>query len=202
VPVETKVNRPRFIYVTDHKKYRTMKKSLSILSALFFFVFAISACSERGPAGPEGPQGPPGPETLPVSFEFEAWITEENDFEFYQVIPEEIDIFDSDVVLMFVLEHTEDDLDVWRKLPLTEFNSKGTVLFDYDFTVIDVRLFLDANYSLAEEDGYEGVFMRGVHVPANFMSKAVHSQSIHDVETFEELELFLGQEIKQLGKQN
>jgi hypothetical protein len=180
-----------------------MKKSLSALPAILFIFFSISACSERGPTGPEGPEGPPGPEVLPISFDFEASVNQSNGFEFYQGIPEEIDVFDSDVVLVFVLEEyiEEDDLEVWRKLPVTEFNNSGTLLFDYDFTLVDIRLFLDANYELGSNDGYDGVLIRGVHVPANFMAKTPASRSVQDVETFDELELFLGEEIKSFGKQ-
>ncbi|MCC5907918.1 MAG: hypothetical protein JJU13_17020 [Balneolaceae bacterium] len=179
-----------------------MKKTVAAISSLLFFFLTLSACTERGPTGPEGPEGPPGPEILPIAFDFEATVNQANNFEFIQAIPGEIEVFNSDFVLVFVLEDyiEEDDLDVWRKLPITEFNSRGTVLFDYDFTLIDIRLFLNANYALGQNDGYEAVLIRGVHVPANYMAKTAHSKSVYDVETFDELELFLGQEIKQLGK--
>ena len=98
-----------------------MKKLSKYLMAFLLLFFAMVSCGERGPTGPEGPPGPPGPEILPVAFEFNATINQQNGFEFFQEIPSQIDVFEQDVMLVFVLEDyiPEDDLEVWRKLPIT-----------------------------------------------------------------------------------
>ena len=177
-----------------------MKKLIKYLMAFLLLFFAMVSCGERGPTGPEGPPGPPGPEILPVAFEFNATINQQNGFEFFQEIPSQIDVFEQDVMLVFVLEDyiPEDDLEVWRKLPITEFNSRGTLLFDYDFTVIDVRLFLDANYNLGSNDGFEDVLIRAVHIPADFMAKMKGTNTIKDAESIEVLEQLLGVDIRRL----
>lgn len=174
-----------------------MKKVIKAATALLLMTVFIVSCSGRGPTGPEGPQGPPGPEILPTSFEFNATLTPGNNFEFFSNIPGEIEVLDSDVVIAFVLEGTDGDLDVWRQLPITEFNSRGTVLFDFDFTAVDVRIFLDANYNLTASDGYEGVLIRAVHIPADFAAK-MKPDAYSDIQSPDELEQFLGMEIRKL----
>lgn len=174
-----------------------MKKIIKTIAALLFMTVVLISCGERGPVGPEGPPGPAGPEILPTSFEFNADLNPGNDFEFFSDIPEDIEVFDSDVVIAFVLEDyiEEDDLEVWRQLPITEFNSRGTVLFDFDYTLVDVRVFLDANYSLGTSDGYQDVLIRAVHIPANFAAK-MKTESLRSIKTPDELEEFMGVEIR------
>jgi hypothetical protein len=176
-----------------------MKKTIKTIAALLFMTVILNSCGERGPVGPEGPPGPPGPEVLPTSFEFNASLTTGNDFEFFNDIPGDIEVFDSDVIIAFVFEDyiEEDDLEVWRQLPITEFNSKGTVLIDFDFTMVDVRVFLDANYFLTASDGYQDMLIRAVHIPANFASK-MKTGALTNIQSPGELEQFLGVKIQKL----
>lgn len=177
-----------------------MKKITKIILTLGTLLFIFTSCGDRGPIGPEGPRGPqgePGPEILPTSFEFNATLLPSNEFEHYANIPEEIDVLESDVVLGFVLEDyiAEDDLEVWRQLPITDFNNKGTVMINIDFTFVDVRIFMDANYSLTSSDGYEDLLVRAVHIPSNFMAK-FQPNALTTIQSPSELEELLGMEIK------
>ncbi len=178
-----------------------MKNYIIYFPAFVFILFSLTSCGDRGPTGPEGPQGPPGPEILPVSFEFNATLNQQNEFQHFQEIPSQIEVLEQDVMLAFILEDyiPEDDLEVWRKLPITEFNSQGTLLIDYDFTLIDVRIFLDANYNLGANDGFEDVLIRAVHIPADFAAKSQKVDTFLSVETFNELEQLLGVEVKRLN---
>jgi len=179
-----------------------MKKMIKFLFAAISLFLLLQGCGERGPMGPEGPrgpQGPQGPEILPTSFEFEVDLLRSNDFEFIQSIPSQIEVFTSDVMLAYVFEEyiPEDDLEVWRKLPLNEFNSSGTLLLDFDFTQIDVRIFLDANYSLGAADEFEGLLIRAVHIPSDFLSTSKAQQAVQ-ANTFDDLQKVIGSEVKHL----
>lgn len=179
-----------------------MKKIIKIILTLGTLLFVLVSCGERGPVGPEGPRGPqgdPGPEILPSSFEFNASLLPSNGFEYFADIPGGIDVLDSDVVLGFVLEDyiPEDDLEVWRQLPLTDFNEKGTVMINFDFTFVDVRIFMDANYFLTVSDGYQDLLVRAVHIPANYMAK-LQPNALKNVQSPSELEEFLGIDIKNI----
>lgn len=176
---------------------KTLKLSLKFV---VLFAFFFTSCGD-GPTGPQGPEGPPGPEILPISFEFNATMIQENGFEDIHEIPGQIDVFDSDMLLVYILEDyiEEDDLDIWRQLPLTEFNSQGTTVINFDFSAVDLRVFMEANYPLGSNDGFEEVLMRAVHIPADFLGK-MKSDSFENIQSLEDIEEQLGVEIKDLGR--
>lgn len=179
-----------------------MKKMIKFLFAAISIFLLLQGCGERGPMGPEGPrgpQGPQGPEILPTSFEFEVDLLRSSNFEYIQGIPSQIEVLISDVMLVYVFEDyiAEDDLEVWRKMPITEFNNRGTLLLDFDFTLIDLRIFLDANYTLGRADELEGMLVRAVHVPANFLNSG-KAQKVVSAETFGEMQSIIGEEIPNL----
>jgi len=179
-----------------------MKKMIKFLFAAISIFLLLQGCGERGPMGPEGPrgpQGPQGPEILPTSFEFEVDLLRSNNFEYIQGIPSQIEVLNSDVMLVYVFEDyiPEDDLEVWRKMPITEFNNRGTLLLDFDFTFIDVRIFLDANYTLGSADELEGMLVRAVHIPADFLNSG-KAQKVVSAETFGEMQSIIGEEIPNL----
>lgn len=179
-----------------------MKKMTKFLFSSIAFFLLLSGCGEQGPVGPQGPEGPAGPNILPTSFEFEVDLNQSNDFSFVQGIPSGIDVLNQDVMLVYVFEDyiEEDDLDVWRKLPLTEFNDNGTLLYDFDFTRIDVRVFLDANYTLGPSDEFQDLLIRAVHVPADFLDTGNFKTQALKAETFGELEQVLGTDIRKLDQ--
>jgi hypothetical protein len=180
-----------------------MKKLIKFLFTAVTMFLLLSGCSERGPVGPQGPEGPPGPEVIPTSFEFRADLLQANGFEYFHDIPPQIEVFTSDVMLAYVFEDyiEEEDLEVWRQLPVTEFNSRGTVLIDFDFTFVDIRIFMDANYNLGAMDEYEGLLIRAVHVPAGFLnSQKLSPQQLKAAETIDELENLMGRSIERSGE--
>ena len=89
---------------------------------------------------------------------------------------------------------------MWRKLPLTEFNANGILLYDYDFTRIDVRIFLDANYSLGLADEFEDLLIRAVHVPADFINSGNVKTQALEAKTFGELQQILGTDIRSVDQ--
>ena len=178
-----------------------MKKSFKFLLSVITLFLLLSGCGEQGPVGPQGPQGPAGPSILPTSFEFNVNLNQDNGFSFIQGIPTEIEVLSSDVMLVYVYEDyiEEDDLDVWRKLPLTEFNSNGTLLYDYDFTLVDVRVFLEANYMLGTADEFEDLLIRAVHVPADFLNSGNLKTQAMNASTYGELKQVLGADINRVA---
>jgi len=178
-----------------------MKKLIKFFITAIAIFLMLSGCGERGPVGPEGPQGPAGPEVIPTSFEFEADLLQSNGFEFFQDIPSGIEVFDSDVVLAYVLEDylPDEDLEVWRQLPLTEFNSSGTSIINFDYTFVDVRIFMDSNYNLGSADEYSGLLIRAVHVPAGFISNQ-KTLELSEAKSYSEVEKILDGKIRSLNK--
>ncbi|MDT8347762.1 MAG: collagen-like protein, partial [Flavobacteriaceae bacterium] len=121
-----------------------MKKQCLLLIAISAMIFI--GCD--GDTGPQGPQGPPGTNILGQVFETEIDFNAP-DYEALVSFPQSIEVFESDVVVAFILWEVVPDnaggtLDVWRPLPQVAFTQNGIFSYNYDFTFFDVRLFLEA----------------------------------------------------------
>jgi len=133
-----------------------MKKLFTLFGILG--VIAFSSCTvndgDIGPPGPRGPQGPEGPVGAPGEegyvFEYEAINFTAPDYEVFLTYPEDFEPLASDVAVAYLLWGVDEDTgeEIWRQLPQTIITEDGLLQYNFDFTTIDVRLFLDANYSL------------------------------------------------------
>lgn len=132
-------------------------KSLATLFGLgLMLTFSSCFIGDDGPVGPQGPRGFDGVDGLDGLDGEEAFVFDFEGVSFtgpeYEVVIPYADDFvalDSDVTLVYFLwpeEGTEED--VWRALPQTIFTEDGLLQYNYNFTIFDVKLFLDANYSL------------------------------------------------------
>jgi hypothetical protein len=127
-----------------------------------------------GCTGPEGPVGPPGPNLFSQVFEFEVDFTPSNNYEAYIEFPQEIEVFEADLILVFLAYETTDSNQgvqyVWRPLPQTIFTSLGLLQYQFDHTFSDMRVFVEADYSLTsaiEADLLNQRFKVGV-IPAAY----------------------------------
>src|SRR5690625_6772785 len=84
-----------------------MKNSLHYLPLILLSLLLLNSCGRRGPVGPQGPPGIDGAELLPASFEFNVDLLQENGFEDFGDIPNEIDVIPEDVLLRSE-EHTSE----------------------------------------------------------------------------------------------
>ena len=117
-------------------------KKLSLLFTLCAFVI-LSSCT-----GPTGPQGPPGYSELGQVFEATINFNEGNDYFRRITYPSNVVVYESDVVLVYLLEEVDGGFDVWSQLPQTYFLNQGTLLYTFQHTYVDVDIFLDANFNL------------------------------------------------------
>ena len=102
--------------------------------------------------GPSGPPGPPGTNILGQVFETTVSFNAGNDFSRLINFPSNIEVYESDVILVYLLEGTTPGnggpIDIWSQLPQTYFLNQGTLLYTFDHTFLDVNLFLDGNFNL------------------------------------------------------
>jgi hypothetical protein len=122
-----------------------MKTKISILSILFIL---ITACE-----GDPGPQGPPGVNILGQVFEVTVDFSPANNYQVLVEFPQDIEVFESDVVMVYLLETEISDssgpIDVWTPLPQSFFFDNGSELvYNFNHTFLDVSLFLDGNTNL------------------------------------------------------
>lgn len=142
-------------------------------------LLALILISCEGTVGPPGPPGPPGEDgqdgisLLGQVFEVEADLNADTNFEYYVEIPSEIEVFSSDIVMVYRLMGVFDGDDIWEPLPQTIFRDTGILLYGFDYTLLDVRLFLDgdADFSRLDPNDTDGLIYRIAVIPADFAEK-------------------------------
>jgi hypothetical protein len=103
----------------------------------------------EGDPGPPGPPGLDGTSLLGTVFEVNANFNAGNDYRNFFGYPSSLQVFDSDVVLVYLLEETTPEgLDVWSLLPQTFFTADGTLVYNFDYTAVDMSVYLYADFNL------------------------------------------------------
>ncbi len=150
-----------------------MKK---IATLLFVSVFAFTSCSDDGEVGPQGPPGEDGVNIVGQTYETPAvnfdYFAEPNYYSTLVFIPEEIEIFPSDAILVYRLEVLEDEggqFDAWSLIPQNFFLEEGIIQYVYNHTDGDVELIIDGNFDLSNLDnGFtQNQIFRFVIIPSN-----------------------------------
>lgn len=152
-----------------------MKRILSIFALIGLVAFQACEGPEGpiGPAGPQGEVGEPGVNIVSEVFEVTADFTGENEFQ--AVFDFEPAILGSDVVLAFIEWERSGQTSIWRALPQTIFFSEGVLMYNYDFTNVDFRLFLDGplDYALLGDEWTQDQKFRIVVVPGDFAGSRI-----------------------------
>jgi len=135
---------------------KRLKYIIIILGSLFFY----GCISEEGPQGPIGPQGPQGPAgESGYVFDFENINFTGPEYEVFLDFPNDFEGLASDVALVYLLWGIEkidgQDLEIWRQLPQTIITENGTLVYNFDFTLMDARLFLQADFSLDQLTAFD-----------------------------------------------
>ncbi|MBT8177608.1 MAG: collagen-like protein [Eudoraea sp.] len=124
-------------------------KRVTFLLTLFASALFISCEGPAGPPGFDGLDGQDGINILGKVLEIEDDFTFENDYRIFYEFPTSVEVFESDIVLVYILwEVAEDDVDVWRLLPQTLIVDQGLLQYNYDHTFFDVSIFLESDFDL------------------------------------------------------
>lgn len=146
-----------------------MKK---ILIALLMTGFvALQSC--EGPQGPPGLPGLDGTNIVSEVFEETVNFTQANNYE--EVFDFTPPIFSSDVVLVFLEWEAQNNNSIWRALPQTIFLEEGVLIYNFDFSSQDFRLFLETTFepSLLADDWTRNQKFRIVIVPGEFANARI-----------------------------
>lgn len=124
-----------------------------MMKKLIVLLFSVALISCEGPQGPPGPPGFDGVNILGNVFEVNVDFTPNNGFSNLIAFPNNIEVFESDVVMVYLLEEQVSDpsgpIDVWTPLPQSFFVDGGAqVVYNFNHTFLDVNLFLDGNVNL------------------------------------------------------
>ena len=124
-----------------------MKKIFLLIAITGSLIFA--SCE-----GDPGPPGAPGINILGQVFEVTINFTDGNDFSRLVTIPSNVEVFESDVILVYWLEDVIPDgtggtIDVWSQLPQTIYlDGGGSFQYTFNHTFIDVLIFLQGDVDL------------------------------------------------------
>ena len=91
-------------------------------------------------------------------FETTVSFTNSNDYSQLVNIPQDIVVYESDVILVYWLEDVISDgsggtFDVWTPLPQTIYTNQGSFQYSFNHTFIDVFLFLQGDINLDSLSG-------------------------------------------------
>jgi hypothetical protein len=127
----------------------------------------------QGPQGPQGQQGAPGVNIVGITYEAEVDFTEEEGWEAFLEFPNELE--ESDVILTYILWDIVQNRPIWRAVPQTVFFPEGPLVYNYDFTQSDVRLFLEGtvDFKSLENVWTQGQVFRIVVVPSDFPNSRI-----------------------------
>jgi hypothetical protein len=142
-----------------------MKRILSVIS--IFAVLLTSCTGDQGPPGFDGFDGQDGGIFVASAFEVVIDFNADNDYQFIE--PYGFDVFPSDVTLVYIEWETDNSEPIWRLLTQTEYFDNGVLVYNYDFTQQDVRIFLDGTINLNTLDNVwtQNQAFRVVVVPAD-----------------------------------
>lgn len=135
------------------------------MKALITLIMALSlvigtSCTEEyyvvedPVAGPVGPQGPAGVDAENAFvFEYTNIDFTAPDYEVFVSLPDDFEPYASDVALVYFLWDTYQTNDgevveVWRELEQTILTDDGVLQYNFDFSMYDLRLFMDATFPL------------------------------------------------------
>ncbi|NER17695.1 collagen-like protein [Spongiivirga citrea] len=136
-----------------------MKNVLKTVFALSVILF-VSCEGPEGPPGFDGLDGRDGVNGLDgvnvtgQIIEIEGTFNAANDYRIFYEFPQSIEVFETDVVLVYLL-FDEVDLtdgstaDLWRLLPQTRIIDQGLLQYNYEHTFIDVDIFLESDFDLS-----------------------------------------------------
>ncbi len=119
---------------------------------LFLFLGITASLLFSSCEGDPGPPGEPGINILGQVFEANVNFTNGNGFSNLVTIPSNIEVFESDAILVYWLEDVvsgiDGPIDVWSPLPQTIYVDNGSFQYTFNHTFIDVQLFLQGDINL------------------------------------------------------
>lgn len=125
-----------------------MKKILSLF-AIFSLFFISCSSDSNGERGPQGPPGEDGVNIVGQAFEITEVDFNGPEYSIFSEIPSDIEILDTDIVLVYWLEDVDDDgNDIWSLIPQTIYFDDGQFQYTYNHTDFDVNIFLQGNIDL------------------------------------------------------
>lgn len=169
-------------------------KKLNLFLGALITIFLISCEGPQGPPGLngfdglDGADGLDGINILGKVVDIEGSFTLDSDYAIFYEFPQSIEVFETDVVLVYILwdqtvDGNGDLVDIWRLLPQTRILDQGLLLYNYDFTFFDVNIFLESDFDLSTLQGgdTDNQVFRIAILPAESVTGKLNTSDINSV---------------------
>ncbi|WP_179338565.1 dihydrolipoamide dehydrogenase [Winogradskyella ludwigii] len=155
-----------------------MKK---ITYLLFALTVLLTSCT-----GDQGPQGANGVIIVGQSFERTIDFTSTNNYQESIEIPIDIDLYESDMVLVYHLKGQVEGYDVWKSLPETIYvNSTEEFQYNFEHNYDLVTIFIESHptfdFNLLLDDERINQTFRIVVLPVDFVNSSNLDINDYDV---------------------
>jgi len=173
------------VTIKKQLKYLHMKRLLSFIS-----VFALFLNSCEGPQGPPGFDGQNGTNIVGQSFERTINFTSTNNYQETLEVPLNIELFESDMVLVYRLIGQVDGFDVWKALPETIYiDSVEEFQYNFEHNFDFITIFIESHptfdFNLLTNDEMLNQTFRIVILPVDFInSNNIDINNYNDVKKF------------------
>ncbi|WP_339629198.1 collagen-like protein [uncultured Maribacter sp.] len=135
-------------------------KKLNLFLGALVTIFFISCEGPQGPPGYDGfdgidgADGQDGINILGKVMDIEGSFTLQNDYSIFYEFPQTVEVFETDVVLVYLLwdetvDGNGDLVDIWRLMPQTRILDQGLLQYNFDYTFFDVNIFLESDFDLS-----------------------------------------------------
>jgi hypothetical protein len=154
-----------------------MKPFSLFIFALTLIIFACNRSDEETRRG--GREEEEFIQDYPLVFETPFDLLEEENYTFLFEFPEDIPVFDDDIVLAYLLVDlapitNDESIPVWEPLPLTLFEAEGLFQYAFTYTMFDVEIFARTNnIELLKPELTNDLYARIVLMPAVFYQAAI-----------------------------
>lgn len=153
-----------------------MKTIIRVL--VLFTVVLFSSCSDEGDVNNNY-------DLLGTVFETTGSFSASNAYKLYFQFPNDVVVYDGDVVMVYILwGQTDTNEDIWRPLPQSVFLIDGSFQYNFDYTLNDVQIYLEANFDKGtlEPGDLENQTFRIAVIPAElYQNKSVDIQDFNSV---------------------
>jgi hypothetical protein len=150
-----------------------MKKILTLFAVVGLIVF--SSC--EGPEGPPGRDGATGVnEIFEVTFDFTSANNYGRTFVLNPVIAK------TDIILVYELVNTNDNIDTWALLPQVYYFPNGTAQYNFEFSFDQFSILIDSSFPLNQlpSSFTTGKTFRVVIVPGAVFNKSANKPDYSD----------------------
>jgi len=149
---------------------------------LFLSIITLSFVSCVSEVGPPGPPGQDGINILGQIFEAQVNFNASNNYEVLIDFPSNIEVYDTDVVIAYILSGNDNGVDIWEPLPQTLFFEDGILLYGFNHTFADIAFFLDGTVYLDELSSQftQNIIFRVAIIPAD-SAQGIDLNNLDDV---------------------